>query len=631
MVGILDKSELVTSIDQAFEFFDLKIEPKNEVDLIEKISKRYALPLKLLFIKYCKPPIKKQSPDLESFDENVLTESQLMNLLKGEFIVPQKLKRDEALSIIKETYRRETNSVNPAKFTRKSFQQVLFQLSANIFKSDDQFNITPLALRYWEFIKLLRSSEKNQKIYDEPDPGTADREVINFLNEKLKINPNFSLPPSIFKCTEYEFEIVYEVPKGFKTSHRIALGVIDELLFSGLNIHLLRPVLKAIPITVAKGSKISENPSVPILPIYLTVSSEMKYNILKLSEKFNLDTLIDTGKVLEEILVTVSSGKNKFGMISGQTKNSYLKQREIENYEIEQKKARAEALRKQRKQQLKEYLDQKKVENENKDLVEAKEKDERLQMENKKQAEFQEKRNKELEEKKKMVEEWKMRKAEEESEKKVKKEKEKLKSTKSVSHSILPLLNKKISSISKKNKKAENNSHNPSTPKIKSSTLTFAKALNSSKKFIETEQKHKEQFFQFFANVSVKAAISEYAKVLNSVFTQYLKLTMSPVEIESGLNLKGLNRLCLDFSIQPTLVSSSFTTNSFNRVTKEKQKFLDCTDFTEILAEVSFKSTDPLKEYLKDSEDPGEIFRSLMRFMKITPEQKPAIKLKKLG
>ena len=632
MVGILDKSGLITSIDQTFEYFDLSVEPKNEVDLIEKISKRYALPLKLLFIKYCKPPIKKQSPDLESFDENILTESQLLNLLKGEFIIPQKLKRDEALSIIKETYRRESNSTNPVKFTRKSFQLVLFQLSANLFKSDDQFNVTPLALRYWEFIKLLRKSEKNQKIYDEPDPGTADREVTNFLNEKLKINPNFPLPPSIFKCTEYEFEIVYKPPKGFKTPHRVALEVIDELLFSGLNLHFLRPVFKAIPVTVAKGSNISENPSVAILPIYLSVSPDMKYNILKLSEKFHLDTLIDAGKVLEELLVSVSTGKDKFGIFTGFTKNSYLKQKEIENYEIEQKRAKAEALRKQRKQQLDEYLKQKKVENENKELAEAKEKEEKIQMENKKIAEVQEKRQKDLQDKKKMVEEWKTRKTEEENEIKVKKEKkiEKMKPTKSISHSILPLLNRKVSTI-KKNKKPEKNSINPSTPKLKSSNLTFAKALSGSKKIIESEQKRKEQFFQFFANGSVKSAISEYSKALNSVFSQYLKQTMSPTEIEFGLNLKGLNKLCLDFSIQPSLVTSSFMANSFNRITKEKQKFLDFNDFTEILSEISFNSTDPLKEYVKDPEDPGEIFRSLLRFMKINPEQKPSTKPKRLG
>lgn len=628
MIGIVEKNDIVVHTEQSIEYFELAFEPKNEVDLIDKISKRYALPIKLLFIKYCKPPIKKQSPDLETFDENILTESQIINLLKGESIVPQKLKREEAVGIIKETYRRETNSSSQPKFTRKTFQQVLFQISANIFKSEDLFSITPLALRYWEFIKLLRSSEKNPKIYDEPDPGTADREVINFLNEKLKTNPNFPLPPNIFKCTEYEFEIVYKPPKEFKRSHKVALEIIDNMLNSSLKLHFLRPALKALPVTVAKGSNISDNPSIPVLPIYLTVSADMKYNILRLSEKYQLENLIDVGKVLEELLVSVCSGKDKFGLSFANNKNSYLKQKEIEEYEIEQKRAKAEALRKQRKMQLDEYLKQKKLENENKDLVLAKENEEKLRNEKKKIAEAEEKKQKEQLNKKKMIEEWKNRKSEEENEKMAKLEKEKLKAkqVKSTSHSLLPLINRKISNVSKVNKKTEN----PSTPKMKTSTLSLSKALNGSKKIIESEQKRKEQFLQFFSLSSVKSAISEYFKALSSLFSKYLKLSMPPAEIELGLNLKGLNRFCLDFTIQPTLVPSTFTTGVFNRVTKEKQKFLNFDDFIEILAEISFNSADPLREFVKVSEDPGENFRSLMRFMKLLPDPSPSNKSKRL-
>ena len=126
-IGILDGSQSNHSASAPVEYFDLALEPRNESDLIEKISKRFALPLKLLFNKYCKPVIVKQKPDLNAFDENSLNEAQFLALLKGEMIVPQKIKREDAVCLLKEICRRD--GLDYVKVSRKGFHLALAQLS----------------------------------------------------------------------------------------------------------------------------------------------------------------------------------------------------------------------------------------------------------------------------------------------------------------------------------------------------------------------------------------------------------------------------------------------------------------------------------------------------------------------
>jgi Ca2+-binding EF-hand superfamily protein len=91
---------------------------------------------------------------------------------------------------------------------------------------------------------------------------------------------------------------------------------------------------------------------------------------------------------------------------------------------------------------------------------------------------------------------------------------------------------------------------------------------------------------------------------------------MNTSDPESGLNFKGLNKFCLDYSIQPTLVTTSFINSSFNRLTKDKNKFINFEDFLEFLAEVSFSA-----ESLKEKDNDSVLFTSLMRHMKITLEK----------
>ena len=155
----------------------------------------------------------------------------------------------------------------------------------------------------------------------------------------------------------------------------------------------------------------------------------------------------------------------------------------------------------------------------------------------------------------------------------------------------------------------------------------LAKILMESKKIIEVEQKKKEDFSKYLELKEVKEAFSDYNRVLDIIFKQYLKLSLKgSSDTERGLDFKGLNKLCIEFFIQPSLISSSDLTAIFNKVTKDKPKYILFEEFKVVLAEVAFLSSESLQKALPDEESKNS-FRLLMKYMKISPDMKNSLQV----
>ena len=311
--------------------------------------------------------------------------------------------------------------------------KILYQISANAYKNDVLLQKTPLALSFLYLIKQFRNNEKNSKIYDEPNLGTGDKDLSAYLTNILSKDPDYPLPPTFQKVTDYEISLVYKIPKILHTkkSTKISLEILDGIFFKSLGIHLIFPQILIEKKIVAKGINIKANSNLPILPLFLPTSSEIKYWILRLGNKLSTDLLVETGKVLEDLLTSVANNEEykSSAFIHKQIVNTFLRTKEMQNIENNKKLEKAEKLRKQRKQELNDLLKQKKKEIENKELEENKKIEEAKQLENKKLMEIEEKRQKQILDKKKRLEEWKNQKAEEEKVKEAEKLKEKQKET----------------------------------------------------------------------------------------------------------------------------------------------------------------------------------------------------------
>ncbi|OMJ95881.1 hypothetical protein SteCoe_604 [Stentor coeruleus] len=409
--------------------------------------KRYSLPIKILFLRYNKPIIQKPGQVLPDQDDSIITEAQVINFCKGEGIFPDLIKRENVIKIIRETYKKESEGKNDGVvFNKKTFANLLFQIAANCYNEGVIYNSSPLVLRLWALFDHLKVREKNPKIYEEFDPGTIDRELAGYLTGKLTENTSFSLPPGVGKAVDYDFQVVYKVPKVLDVPKpwKKSLEILDGVLFNALQVHLLRPEIVIVPTTVARGLPLT--PSSIVLPVYLSVSPEIKNNILHLTNKHPLDTLIECAKTLEDLLQKASNAKpinlsNSF-LSTNKLKNNFLKQKDMENFEKQAKKEKSEAKRIKHKLEVQERLKQQKDEKMTKEQEEQKLREQLKAQEDKRMMEAEDKKKKEVGDKKKMIEMWKERKAEEEKMKfiEMQKEKDKNKNKKSASQAILPVL-----------------------------------------------------------------------------------------------------------------------------------------------------------------------------------------------
>lgn len=627
-VGIIDSPADIDT-QNSLEYFDLALEPKNEVVLITKISKKYSLPIKILFKKY-----KKGNPrsSTENFNEDIITDIEIMNFLKSEGVIPNLIQKKEAVWVIKETFKKEcTPDPDPIQFDRKKFISVLVQLSGNVYRNDRTLQLMPLAMGYYNLIMFFKSKEKNPKIYDEPNLGLADKDLINYLNLMLTKDPDYSLPPSIKKSFEYEFKVFYKVPKNltFNKSQRACLEVLDGIVFEKFNFHVLMPQIAVENKLVARGiNKITKK--TPVFPGFYPAAPEIKCWILKLTDKYPMELLLETGKVVEDLIFTVSSGKSElqtqFPINSNPIINNYTKKKENEIYENAKKEEKAEKLRKKRKMELNEYLKQRKIEIEEKEKEELRIREEIKEQENKRLMEAEEKKRKETFEKRKKIEEWKNQKTEQEKLKESIKKMEKLNQLKQIKSSSAVLLPKIKKSESKDNLKTKNkiteDLFNTNSSKKKKNADNLNKILLESKKKQEEALKKKTQFIEYYSRNDVKSVLEEYSKTIEALHQFYLKISIkNPSEVPIGLAMKGFNKLCVDYSIVPTLLSSNSLIQYLNTITKQKSKYLDIPNFKETLAEISFITSEKLREVLSLG-DPEETLTGLFRYMNLTPDIK---------
>lgn len=50
------------------------------------------------------------------------------------------------------------------------------------------------------------------EIFDEPDPGTGDKDVVRKLNELLRKDPNTPMPDGYVRILDSDLKLQYEMP-----------------------------------------------------------------------------------------------------------------------------------------------------------------------------------------------------------------------------------------------------------------------------------------------------------------------------------------------------------------------------------------------------------------------------------
>jgi hypothetical protein len=62
------------------------------------------------------------------------------------------------------------------------------------------------------FRNTLFSKGRNTLVFDEPDPGVGDRDIVRQLNRALAIDPEADLPKGYKRVMDNELSVIYRFP-----------------------------------------------------------------------------------------------------------------------------------------------------------------------------------------------------------------------------------------------------------------------------------------------------------------------------------------------------------------------------------------------------------------------------------
>ena len=92
-------------------------------------------------------------------------------------------------------------------------------------------------------------------LYDDPDPGAGDRDVVNRVNQELKSNPEAEIPEGYEKRQEWEIDVEYVLPEPvyLHPTFKLVLEVLDGIFFDAVGTHFIEPQVVHYEYTRVRG------------------------------------------------------------------------------------------------------------------------------------------------------------------------------------------------------------------------------------------------------------------------------------------------------------------------------------------------------------------------------------------
>ncbi|CAG9322647.1 unnamed protein product [Blepharisma stoltei] len=641
-------------------YIDLNEEPPNEVSTISKITKRYALPLSLLYRKYQKyQKISQNRTELHKIPlEDVINETQILLLLKDHSIFGPFLKREDAIWIIKEYAKRDQKS--DTMFDMKGFVGILIQVAGNLASNYKSQAILPISYNYYSLLMEFRNNGgKATWIYDEPDPGNGDREVVKYLNSMLKENPEYEMPPNYQKFIDHDIELSYFIPEeiGLKESQKNSIEILDELLFDTLGVHFLHPQLSLTPVTRARGYKPMKAQSPrhkilpPSLPPYINLSSVLRFELSQLINRYPTDHAIECAKVLEDLLYSVEINSATLVSVSpippSKIQNQALHKKEMEAAAQRLNQQKFEEKFQKIKKQTEAEHQKLKEEKERKEREEQKLKEEQEARENERKMKKEEKLKEKIKEKKKMVQNWKEIKEKEESEKQEKEEMEKRwkesrreeieRKLKERTQNMITEM-KKITQEKEEAKKKALESEENNKEKLNELKKKSMKFIDEQRQKRSQEYKEKLALNQLSVDHEIRSVLEEFSKSLEVLFDISAKSSKkSKIEAPYGLDYAGFLKFALNFVMIPGIIPQERLLKIFRSITKDKvsdQSILSYPEFEEALIRIAAYGQEYIHRFIKkpvESSDllncTGDTLRGLLKYMNLTQDPKDTMVL----
>ena len=373
--------------DHSLDLVKINEEAPETCKLIKTVVKRYNKATRMLFNKYSGQGYKLKgsvTPTFEKYQKTkeIMKESDFSLFLRDFAFLPNLITVDEMKKLFIDLTKK-----NHGELEYDEFPDLLYMTSRLISSKNLQSCAKfPEALHLQMLFEHIQSHSEGllPKFYfTEPDCGYGDRDIARALNDKLEAFPDFSLPYNWKKYEETTLVVKYEAVH-LKKSKRIALKVLDDVIFSLFSFHFLMPVLETQVKVRAKGvlrkddlqgrslkqlNQIESNPGFGKLPGHL------KLHAIQMA--FDEDITLECTKLIDDLIYSVE--KNSFVLISrypkpaGKLTNRVVQERQMIELEKHYQSERAEERRKNRAKKLGIEVEKIKLEKEYKEYLDREE------------------------------------------------------------------------------------------------------------------------------------------------------------------------------------------------------------------------------------------------------------------
>ena len=178
--------------------------------------------------------------------------AELTKFLKDHGFTNKHLTREELAALIRLINLKKIKRFDLTALTYQGFLEFIIQAAYFIYSRDPYFmNNHPLVELVRTFFnqmeKTARECGESTVLFEDPDLTVmADPELLKALNKKLLENPDYPVPEGFKKIKEKTLISNYEVPRfiPINESIKMALEVLDDLMFQKFQIHILEPIVK---------------------------------------------------------------------------------------------------------------------------------------------------------------------------------------------------------------------------------------------------------------------------------------------------------------------------------------------------------------------------------------------------
>lgn len=629
------------------EFAESELDLKNAIVLM---LNKYSRVFKILFTKYSGTGFALKSHHKSDFDlhadrKSKITDAEYIKIMNDHKVIPDLMTKEELRGIMRTYNHKIAKQAEQNYVDYEGFKGVFCQLAYFIYsrKPHDYSHLPPVvSLKF--LLDFMRNSLKNNNIstemFDEPDPGTGDKDVVKSLNKLLAKDPNTPMPDGYKKIIDKDLKIYFGLPAclGFSEAYSNAVEMLDTVL-GKMGIRILEPQVEYITVYRAKGftqknaKRIAETPEIAeVKEKSKSAISMISTNQVKLSPalkfciahapKEEKGIYEECADFLEDLLHSVQLKMvriiNRAPKIGAQ-EEKFEEKKEKERKDEEAKRAEEDKKRKIRQAVLQEEL------NKAKEIRAAKLQQDEIRrerekvLEEAKRKENEEKKRIKKEEKIKIIQEWaqkreeekKPKEDEEENKKKQAEELKKFEEAKKRNQERLELALKEKAEKIKQIKTAEEKKAKNEEKEKEKKKESGLKQLKESK--LKEESVKKKENINLVSKPEIKSLLATYSSQIDCVFTFYLTQITKDLPVQVAMVWEKYEKLSTQLGITH-LIAQDQNLEIFNSFAKKKQiQALTFEEFCNCLVKVSWKA-----KTLLGFDEPGSAFEEFLKRIGVT-------------